>query len=73
MEEGGGRGVDAIHLEPPLYWISPRADQACKKDISLALKQKKTIMMIKKTCSTCVGAAARVGGGRVCFVFLFFL
>lgn len=31
---------DAIHLEPPLYWISPEADQACKKDISLALKQK---------------------------------
>lgn len=39
----GGGGVnarDAIHLEPPLYWISPQADQACKKDISLALKQK---------------------------------
>lgn len=34
----GGNARDAIHLEPPLYWISLLADQACKKDISSALK-----------------------------------
>lgn len=34
----GGDARDAIHLEPPLYWISLLADQACKKDISSALK-----------------------------------
>lgn len=37
---GGANARDAIHLEPPLYWISLQADQACKEDISLALKQK---------------------------------
>ena len=57
-----GNARDAIHLEPPLYWISLLTDQACKKDISSGTKTK-TIMMIKKkkkkgkknTCAICAG------------------